>query len=126
MTTVQTLEVELPDFVLRRRSLQVSHVASGSLERGLEPGELVLLHDRVRGFWAARVADLDFELADTVYRLDIGVRLSAAEASELALGRREAAAPGPVSKQELLDLLGRLRGLTSTAPASRRRTDTAL
>jgi hypothetical protein len=86
----------------------------------------VLLHDRVRGFWAARVADLDFELADTVYRLDIGVRLSAAEASELALGRREAAAPGPVSKQELLDLLGRLRGLTSTAPASRRRTDTAL
>ena len=127
---MEAIDVELSDFSLRCRSLAVSHVAT-SLTRGLEPGEQVVLHDRVRGYFTAHVSDLDFEPADTVYRLSLGVRLTQAEAHDRLLGT-SASAPGPVTNQDLLDLLGRLRATTSTIPVpddperSDSRTDTAL
>jgi hypothetical protein len=126
MVTVETLEVELSDFTLRCRSLLAAHSSVPTLTRGLEPGEQVVLHDRVRGYWSAHVADLGFEPADTVYRLRLGVRLSEEEAHERVLGRREPVAATSVTKQELLDLLGRLRTQSPAAPAAGRRTDTAL
>ena len=104
---MECIEVQLSDFTLRCRSTVVSHLAA-ALPRGLEPGEEVVLHDQVRGYYAGHVADLDFEPADTFYRIRIGVRLDV----EDALDRLGGAAPaaGPVGHQELLDLLGELRG----------------
>ena len=125
---MEAIDVELGDFTLRRRSLLVSH-ARATLARGLEPGEQVVLHDRVRGCWTARVAELDFRPADTVYRLDIGAPLSAQEAHERILGRT-APIHGRLTKQDLIDLLGQLRAASRAVPADQRRdeirADTAL
>lgn len=122
---METIEVEINDFTLRSRSLLVGHVAS-ALPRGLEPGEQVLVHDRVRGYFSAHVADLGFELADTVYRLQLGARLTDEEAHERLRGTI-APAPGTLTKQDLVDLLGQLRATSRTIPAAQpRRTDTAL
>jgi hypothetical protein len=122
---METIDVELNDFTLRCRSLLVSH-AEASLSRGLEPGEQVVLHDRVRGYYTAHVSDLGFQPADTLYRLTLGVRLTEEEARERLLGTI-AASPEPVTRQDLLDLLGNLRANGRTIPAGRhRRADTAL
>lgn len=124
---MEAIDVELNDFALRCRSLTLSHVAS-SLPRGLEPGEQVILHDRARGYFSAHVSDLEFELADTVYRLTLGVRLSREEALERFVGA-PVPATGPVTKQGLLDLLGQLRAMNRTVPEGPQvegRADTAL
>jgi hypothetical protein len=121
---MERIEVELSEFVLRSRSTVVSHVDAG-LTRGLEPGEAVVLQDRARGHYAAEVVDLDFAPTDTLYRLRIGVRLGV----EDALERLRGAAPTGerVGHQELLDLLGELRGAPRGAVAvSTQRADTAL
>ena len=119
---METIDVELSDFTLRARSMLVSHV-SGSLARGLEPGEQVLLRDRGRGWFSAYVADIAFEPADTVYRVEIGVRLTEEEAGE-RLGRRTASAVGSLTKQDVLDLLGDLRAAGRTVPQRARRRET--
>jgi len=111
---MEAIDVELGDFALRRRSLLVSH-ARAALARGLEPGEQVVLHDRVRGCWTARVADLDFEPTDTVYRLEIGSRPSAQEAHERVLGRTSPVR-GRLTKKDLIDLLGQLRATSPSSP----------
>ncbi len=109
---MERIELDLNDFTRRSRSVAVSH-RSTTLTRGLEPGEQVLLHDPERGHWTATVADLHFDLDDTVYRLELGVRLSETEAEERlhpAVADAETAAlTGRVSAQQLLDLIGQMR-----------------
>jgi hypothetical protein len=77
----------------------------------------------VRGHFTARVADIGFEPADTVYRMEIGVRLTEEEAGARLLG---AAAPAPngLTTQDVLDLLGQLRAAGRTLPERRRRAET--
>jgi hypothetical protein len=125
---METIDVELGDLTLRSRSMRLSHVAS-DLRRGLEPGEQVVLRDPVRGHFTARVADIGFEPADTVYRVEIGVRLTEEEAGARLLGADTRAASG-LATQDVLDLLGQLRAAGRTLPARQRsrgtRADTAL
>jgi hypothetical protein len=74
--------VELSPFTRRSRSLAVDHGGLG-LDRGLEPGEHLVIHDPVADeHFTAVVCDITFELADTTYRLEIGTRITAAEAAE--------------------------------------------
>ena len=125
---METLDVTLTDFTLRARSLLVSHMGS-SLARGLERGEELVVRAAGRGWFSAYVADIGFEPADTVYRVEIGVRLTAEEAGE-RLHRQAAPAAGSLTKQDVLDLLGGLRAAGRTVPAGRlrreARADTAL
>lgn len=79
---MEQVVVALSPFTRRCRSLRVSHAASG-LERGLEPGEHLLLHDPAADqHFTAVVADIAFEADDTSYRLEIGTRITPAEAAE--------------------------------------------
>jgi hypothetical protein len=111
---MESIEVELSDFTLRRRSVVVSHAAA-DLTRGLEPGEQLLLHDAVRGHYSGHVADLDFGPTDTLYRVQVGVRLTHEEAVERMRGT--VASPGSgITRQDLLDLLGQLRGTVGRHP----------
>lgn len=74
--------VALSPFTRRSRSLGVSH-REHYLTRGLEPGEHVLVHDPLADeHFRAVVADIEFELDDTSYRLEIGGRITAEEADE--------------------------------------------
>ncbi|HEY0890342.1 MAG TPA: hypothetical protein VGE38_12085 [Nocardioides sp.] len=109
---METIDVELGEFTRRSRSVVLRHTDT-SLRRGLEPGEEILVRDPRLGYFAATVADIDFELADTVYRVELGVRLSIHEAAERAL-RPMVVGAAPVGRQELLDLLGQLRSVAHT------------
>lgn len=106
---VEQIVVELSAFTRRSGSLAVGHVGAG-LTCGLEPGELVLVHDRSDGAdFTAAVADIDFELADTVYRLELGTRITAAEAAAWLAPQPVEAPAGHMSTQRLVGLLGELR-----------------
>lgn len=107
--TVERVVVELTPFSRRSRSLAVGHVACG-LPRGLERGEYVVVHDPTDGTdFTALVADLDVEPEETVYRLEIGSRITAAEAAEWQAPAADDDASAPVSARRLMDLLGELR-----------------
>jgi hypothetical protein len=102
--TVELIDIELSEFTRRSRSFVLAHSAAG-LGRGLEYGERVLLHtgDEYR---TAVVADIDFTIDDTQYRLILGGQVPA----ELALQRASAATPtvsGRVSVHDVADLLAR-------------------
>lgn len=76
------VEVTLSPFTLRSRSVGLSH-ATTSLPRGLDLGEHVLLHDpATRTHYTGIVADIDFSLDDTHYRIELGTRITAAEAQQ--------------------------------------------
>ncbi|KAA1417728.1 hypothetical protein F0U44_15660 [Nocardioides humilatus] len=105
---MEQIELELSGFTLRSRSVGVSHTAAG-LSRGLEPGEPVVVNDPTSGlFYAAMVADIDFSLDDTTYRIEIGSRLAPEEAEDWL-------APDPLHGEDeltvhdLMKLLGELR-----------------
>jgi hypothetical protein len=92
------------------REVRVSHVGAG-LERGLELGEDVVLHCADGEFLAARVTGFDFELEDTLYRLEPGVRLPLRDAA-VRLGVEEGDLRDrgrAVTVQDVLDLLGEVR-----------------
>lgn len=79
---MEQIVVALSPFTRRSRSMAVSHIAAG-LSRGLEPGEHLVLHDPVSDeHFTAVVADIEFELTDTTYRVEIGTRITAGEAAE--------------------------------------------
>ncbi|GAA1528679.1 (2,3-dihydroxybenzoyl)adenylate synthase [Nocardioides humi] len=79
---MEQIVVALSPFTRRSRSLALGHAGLG-LDRGLEPGEHLVLHDPVADeHFTAVVADIAFELADTSYRIEIGTRITAAEAVE--------------------------------------------
>jgi hypothetical protein len=113
---VKLIDIELSDFTRRSRSVVLGHNEAG-LTQGLEYGERVLLHtgDEYR---TAVVADIDFDLTDTHYRLILGGRVPA----ELALERAESSAssvPGRVSVHDIADMLAR-SGAGRRIPMQRR------
>ncbi|MFW6775763.1 hypothetical protein ACOACO_15875 [Nocardioides sp. CPCC 205120] len=65
---METIDIALAPFALRSRSVVLAHGATG-LARGLEPGETVVLRDEQGNLHTAHVADLDFGLEETYYRL---------------------------------------------------------
>ncbi|GAA3531463.1 hypothetical protein [Nocardioides daeguensis] len=103
---MEQIVVALSPFTRRSRSLGVSHSAAG-LDRGLEPGEHLVLHDPVADeHFTAVVADIAFELDDTSYRLEIGTRITAAEADECLAPPTE---DERLTTQDIVALLAELR-----------------
>jgi hypothetical protein len=99
---VELIDIELSEFTRRSRSVVLTHSDSG-LARGLEHGERVLLHTGEE-YRTAVVADIDYDLADTHYRLILGGRVP----TDLALERAEAtspSAPGRVSVHDIAEML---------------------
>ncbi len=68
--------------------IRLAH-SSTHLDRGLEPGEEVVLADANGALREAVVVDLDFELADTIYVLSLGGQIreggTAADGSALSV-----------------------------------------
>lgn len=99
---METLNVSVSPFSRRTRSLVVHHTAT-ELTRGLEPDEQVELRDGSTR-WIATVCDIDFELADTVYRLELGpasstdamVSSGSAPSAEMLSLLRDLAAESPL------------------------------
>jgi hypothetical protein len=113
---VELIDIELSEFTRRSRSVVLAHSASG-LGRGLEYGERVLLHTGSE-YRAAVVADIDFDLEDTHYRLVLGGVVPA----ELAHERAGASTPtvsGRVSVHDVADMLAR-SGAGHRIPMQRR------
>lgn len=106
---MERVVVELTPFTRRSRSVAVSHRAA-ALPRGLEPGEFVVVHDPSdEADFTATVADIGFELEDTVYRLELGTRITPEEAAEWLAPEPSAEETGHVSTRRLMDLLLELR-----------------
>jgi hypothetical protein len=105
---VELIDIELSEFTRRSRSVVLAHNESG-LDRGLEYGERVLLHTGGQEYRTAVVADIDFDLTDTHYRLVLGGRVPA----ELALEKVDGPGPtvpavsGRVSVHDIADMLAR-------------------
>lgn len=105
---MQQIRATLTPFTLRSGSLRVSHVQAG-LARGLDEGEPVLLHDPASGaHHTAVVVDVDFELEDTTYRLELGSAITAEEATEWMLPV-EALPDDRVTTRDIVELLAELR-----------------
>ncbi len=68
---MEMVHVELTTFTRRAGTAVVAH-GTTDLDRGLEPGETVVTRDQDGVFRTAFVADLDFDLDDTYYRLTLG------------------------------------------------------
>ena len=118
---MELIETELSEFTRRSRSLVVVH-GETSLTRGLEYGERVLV--RADGeYRTAVVADIDFELDDTRYRLVLGGRVPTEMAESRLLGeinaRPSGGAAGPVSVHDVADMLAR-SGAAHRIPMQRR------
>ena len=113
---MELIDIEITEFTRRSRSVVVAHGAAG-LERGLEYGERVLLHtgDEYR---TAVVADIDFDLEDTHYRLILGGRVPAELAQE-KIDNGAAAVSGRVSVHDIADMLAR-SGAGHRIPMQRR------
>ena len=91
-------------------TFMVAHSES-ALARGLDHGEQVVVVDPDGEFHAAEVVDIRFELSDTHYELELGVRLPPHVVRD-----RLARTPGTRRREgdwvdvgEVLDMLGRLR-----------------
>jgi hypothetical protein len=111
---MQQVRATLAPFTLRSRSLLVGHVGSG-LTQGLEPGQHVLVHDEAAGLHhTAVVADIDFELEDTVYRLELRGRITATEAAEWLQPAHERPADR-LTTADIAELLETLRRTTVDA-----------
>ncbi|WP_110206936.1 hypothetical protein [Nocardioides daejeonensis] len=80
---MELIGIEMSEFTRRARSILLNH-SDLALDRGLEPGERVVLWDALSGdYHSGTVADIDFSLEDTHYRFEIGIRLP----EDLALDR---------------------------------------
>ena len=108
--------MELTEFTRRSRSVVLAHRSSG-LGRGLEYGERVLLHTDGE-YRTAVVADIDFDLEDTNYRLILGGRVPAELAQEKIDGN-VASVSGKVSVHDVADMLAR-SGAGHRIPMQRR------
>jgi hypothetical protein len=118
---MELIETTLSEFTRRSRSLAIAHSSTG-LERGLEYGErvLVLADGEYR---TAVVADVEFTLEDTLYRLVLGGRIPRQEAEDRLLGEitvtRPADVTARVSVHDVADLLAR-SGSAHRIPLQRR------
>ncbi len=93
----------------------VAHSES-ALTRGLEPDEQVVIVDPDGEFHAAEVVRIEFDLSDTHYHLELGVRLpSHVVRDRLAItpGTRRREGRDWVDVRDVLDLLGQLRDVAS-------------
>jgi hypothetical protein len=104
---VELIEIELSEFTRRSRSFVVTHTGA-ALARGLEYGERVLVRS-ADGYRTAVVADIDFTLEDTSYRLVLGGRVSAEMAQQELIGDVDptVTTSGRVSVHDVADLLAR-------------------
>jgi hypothetical protein len=107
---MEQIDVELGVLPLRSRSLPVRHSAT-TLAQGLEHGEQVVLRDRRTGhYFRAAVVDVDFELEDTCYRLELGARITSGEAAEAVAPAAAGGSRGDrVTARDLLEMLAELR-----------------
>ena len=113
---MELIDIELSEFTRRSRSVVIAHGSAG-LTRGLEYGERVLL--RTGGeYRSAVVADIDFELEETHYRLVLGGRVPAHLALE-RIGDTTPAHAGRVSAYDVADMLAR-SGAGHRIPMQRR------
>ncbi len=72
---MELITLRVPEDSFRSQELFVAH-SDVSLERGLEPGERIVVQDaRSGGAYAATVAGIDYLLEDTVYTLRLRGRL---------------------------------------------------
>ena len=113
---MESIDIELSEFTRRSRSVVVAHRAAG-IGRGLEYGERVLVHSDGE-YRTAVVADIDFALDDTHYRLVLGGRVPA----DLAQERIDGTVPtvsGRVSVHDIADMLAR-SGAGHRIPMQRR------
>lgn len=109
---MELIAIEMAELTRRSRSILLNH-SDLALDRGLEPGERVVLWDAVSGdYHSGTVLDIDFTLDDTTYRFDIGIRLP----DELALARLTGvvSAGHQISTQQVIELLD---GLRANSPA---------
>jgi len=117
---MELIVTELSEFTRRSRSLVVAH-GETSLARGLEYGERVLV--KADGeYRTAVVADIDFDLTDTHYRLILGGRVPADLAEETLVGEIDPSASsvsGRVSVHDIADMLAR-SGAAHRIPMQRR------
>ena len=115
---MELIDIELTEFTRRSRSVVLAHREAG-LERGLEYGERVLLQsgDEYR---TAVVADIDFALEDTEYRLVLGGRVPAELAQEKAAGPLPAVS-GRVSVHDIAEMLAQ-PGFAHRIPTQRQAT----
>jgi len=102
---VELIEVETPPTLARGTSFVLRH-RDTDLERGLEPGELVVIGTPDGLLHAGRVEGIEFELDDTVYTLAVGGRLP----PDLARERIEGLDPGrhDLAIHEIVEMLGDL------------------
>jgi hypothetical protein len=101
---MKLIDLTLDAETLGTRSAMSLHSTLG-LRRGLEFLERVVLHDPFSDeFHSGRVVGIAFELADTVYTFQVGVRLP----RELALRRLASTATDDagIELAELAELLG--------------------
>lgn len=79
---MEQIVVALSPFTRACRSLSISH-RDHALAHGLEEGEHLLVLDPDSGeHFSAVVADVHFELDDTTYRVALGGRITAEEATD--------------------------------------------
>lgn len=106
---MELIETELSEFTRRSRSLVVAH-GDTELARGLEYGERVLVRSAGE-YRTAVVADIDFTLDDTRYRLVLGGPVPADVAEDRLLGEITLTpadrASGKVTVEDIALLLSR-------------------
>ena len=107
---MERVDLELNAFTRRSGSVLVAHSATG-LDRGLEPGERLLIRDGEQ-HWVAAVHDISFDLTDTYYRMQLGARLDAAEAG-LLLAEASRTGEDRVDLSDVMVLLREARSLTA-------------
>lgn len=113
---MELLDIELTSFERRARTTVVAH-GDTTLERGLEPGESVVLRDADGTCWSAFVADLDFDLENTRYRFTLEEAV-ALEVEHLALAAA-LVARGDEGVARVEALLHEARGLAAAPRLSR-------
>lgn len=101
---MELIEVELGEFSRRSRSMVVAH-GDTLLGRGLELGEQVLVLSEEE-YRTAVVADIDFSLTETHYRLELG-RVLPSELAERRVAAEVPVALGDLSVEDVADLLAR-------------------
>lgn len=109
---MQRVDLELSDFTRRAGSVLVAH-STTALDRGLEPGEQLLVRDGEGRHLLATVRDISFELTDTHYRLELGAPVAPAEVDLLLAGTARTDAGEAVDLGDVLALLQHARSLAA-------------
>lgn len=95
---MEMISVRIPRESARSHELFVAH-SDLELQRGLEPGERLVVQDaRAGGAFAATVTDVEFLIDDTVYRLNLRGRLPHGVAAKVP-------APRKAQRIEVVDVL---------------------